>query len=296
MTFTREPWFDYFPDQQPPPPAEGQPPRYIPSEPIVRAVNTALAVGQPLLVMGEPGVGKSALARSIADELGLGKVLLFVTRSDSQPSDVLYHVDHIGRMYDAQVLREQAADVSRYVRLMPLGEALTDPGQRVVLIDEVDKAPRDFSDGLLHELDQMSFIIRETGREVVRSGGPRPFVLITSNEERDLSDAFLRRCVYLRIPFPSQDTLVRILGQHVRRPPQDSVVASAATRFVDLRETRRSWQKRPSIGELVTWGRMLVRAGVSADEVRREPWRRLFPELIAKNDADHANLTDGDQP
>lgn len=283
----KEAWFSYFPDRSPPPPAEGQPPAYIPSPEAVRAVNTALAVGQPLLVMGEPGVGKTSLARSVALELKAGKLLMYVTRSDSQPQDVLYHVDHLARMFDAQVQDAKARDVKQYVQRRALGEALEDPGRRVVLIDEVDKASRDFSDGLLHELDQMSFTIRETGREVTRPPeAMRPVVIITSNEERELSDAFLRRCVFLHISFPDADLLAKILSQHMRRPPSDPLVRSTVDRFQRVRELGRGWLKRPSLGEAVSWGRMVVQAGRSAEAVAGEPWSTLFPELIAKSGRD----------
>ena len=293
--FDREPWYRYFPDQNPPPPAEKEEPRYIPSEAIVRAVNTALVVGQPLLVMGEPGVGKSTLARSIASVLGLGDVEMFVTRSDSQPQDVLYHVDHLGRMYDAQAGDVKAKVLGNYVKLRPLGKALKAEGQMVVLIDEVDKASRDFSDGLLHELDQMDFEIRETGERVKRPKGSRPpFVLITSNEERDLSDAFLRRCVFLRIPFPDDGALTRILGQHVSRPPDDPVVGGTVGRFKRAREVLRGGLKKPSVGELVSWGRMLAEAKLDAPRISALPWARLFPELLAKNNADYDVLLRAD--
>ena len=289
----REPWYRYFPDPNPPPPGPGEKPRYVASEAIIRAVNTALIVGQPLLVMGEPGVGKSSLARSIAQELGLGDVLLYVTRSDSQPTDVLYRFDHLARLYDAQRSAAESPHPEHYVRLEALGVALESDSPRVVLIDEVDKASRDFSDGLLHELDQLSFRVRETGRVVPRPAPERsPFVLITSNEERDLSDAFLRRCVFLRIPFPDDQTLARILAQHLQKPPDDPLVGSTVDRFKQARTALQGGIKKPSLGELVSWGRMLQAVGADPKVIVQAPWRELHPELLAKCSSDHELLVE----
>lgn len=255
----------------------GQRGRYLADERLARAVNTALAVEMPLLVTGEPGCGKTELAWSVASELGLGEVLAFHTRSDHQAKDVLYAFDHLRRLFDVQAGDRRALeDLERYVTYRPLGEAIKSGRQRVVLIDEIDKAPRDFPNDLLNEIDQMYFEVAETGRRFPESGqGVRPVVIITSNSERQLPEAFLRRCVFHRIDEPTGERLRQILRE--RLPPEglsEALMEAAIGRFRQLREMKKGGQgldKEPATAELIAWVKVLIRAGVPAAQVRDEP-------------------------
>ena len=178
----------------------GETGRYLADPKLVTAVNTALAVEQPLLVTGEPGTGKTMLAWSIASELGLGPVLEFHTRSDNQARDTLYDFDYLLRFYHAQTRDARAENLESYIRWQALGEAIRSETPRVVLIDEVDKAPRDFPNDLLDELDRMEFRVPELG--LICKSARRPVVVVTSNSERQLPDPFLRRCIFHRIDVP----------------------------------------------------------------------------------------------
>ena len=168
-----------------PPETRGERGRYLADPKLVTAVNTAIAVGQPLLVTGEPGTGKTMLAWSIASELGLGSVLEFHTRSDNQARDALYDFDYLLRFYHAQTRDARAEQLESYIRWQALGEAIRAPSQRVVLIDEIDKAPRDFPNDLLDELDRMEFKVPELA--LTCKAAHRPVVVITSNSERQLA-------------------------------------------------------------------------------------------------------------
>lgn len=235
---------------------------YLADEDLVLAVNTALAVGQPLLVTGEPGTGKTALAWSVASELGLGDVLEFHTRSDHQARDTLYSFDNLRRFYDAQNRDPRAEDLNNYVRLEPLGIAIAADRQRAVLIDEIDKAPRDFPNDLLDELDRMKFKIHETGAE--HTAANRPVVIITSNSERQLPAPFLRRCVFHHIAFPAPSRLKQILSERLGHLSLSERLADAAiARFVELRRLD-GLEKLPATSELISWVRVLIAAGVDA--------------------------------
>jgi MoxR-like ATPase len=231
----------------------------------VTAVNTALVVGRPLLVTGEPGCGKTMLAWSVASELGLGSVLAFHTRSDHQARDVLYTIDHLQRFYHAQVKDERATNAEHYVRWQALGEAIRGESERVVLIDEVDKAPRDFPNDLLDEIDRMEFEVPEFGWHY--SAKHRPVVIITSNSERQLPDPFLRRCVYHYIPFPGPERLKAILLQRLGAGEiPDRLMDVALRRFAELRESP-GLEKKPATAELIMWVKVLHRAGVDVNRL-----------------------------
>jgi MoxR-like ATPase len=246
----------------------GEAGRYLASRELAAAVNTALAVEQPLLVTGEAGTGKSVLAHSIAAELELGKALVFTVRSDHQGRDLLYEIDNLQRFYDAQVQDPRARDRGNYLRLGALGQALQSEERRLVLIDEIDKAPRDFPNDLLDVLDRMELRVPEVDLEV--PARHRPVVVITSNRESQLPDPFLRRCVFHHIEFPDEGLLHRILDErlghlNLAAGLRDRVVA----RFIALRQVE-GLQKRPATSEMLTWARVLERAGVTPPELEAD--------------------------
>lgn len=259
---------------------------YLASVELAGAVNAALAIGRPLLVSGEPGTGKTTLARSIATQLDLGEELRFDTHSDSRWQDCLYSYDALARLYDAQSDREHARDPKRYRHFRALGQALTgygarwseNPGavvQRVVLIDEIDKAPRDFPNGLLPTIDgDLSFTITET-RESFKFGGgrdERPIIVFTTNEERSLPDAFLRRCVFCYIEPPDEKRLNEIIQQRLSELKEvdafDELSRRAVAKFLELRvKYGDKLEKQPATAELLDWVRVLVAAGVRPEQV-----------------------------
>ena len=268
-----------------PAPTRGEHGRYLADPLLVTAVNAGLAGEQPLLVTGEPGTGKTMLAWSIATELGLGSVLEFHTRSDHQAADTLYDIDHLKRFYDAQVGDPSVAKLESYIRWQPLGEAIRSPTQRVVLIDEVDKAPRDFPNDLLDEIDRMEFRVPELG--LTFTAAYRPIIIITSNSERQLPDPFLRRCIFHRIDFPSAERLGAILKErlgHLNLP--DRLIEVAIERFTQVRQLP-GFEKLPSTAELIAWVRVLAASGIDADALKRTPLAELpFPGALAKTEDD----------
>jgi MoxR-like ATPase len=259
--------------------------RYLADSQLVSAVNTALIVGQPLLVTGEPGTGKTTLAWSIASELGLGDVLTVHVRSDHRAADALYEVDNLRRFYDAQIQDPRAKQPELYLTWNALGEAIRSQVQRLVLIDEIDKAPRDFPNDLLNEIDQMAFEIPAFGMKFAAT--VRPVVVITSNSERQLPDPFLRRCVFHRIDFPKADRLKEILQERLGHLSlADKLLEAAIRRFGQVRELP-GIEKKPATGELLAWVKVLASTGVTSDALERAKLADLpAPETLAKTDPD----------
>src|SRR5438132_6029215 len=197
--------------------------RYLTSTGLEAAVNCALALERPLLVRGEPGTGKTQLAEAIAAGLGL-PLVFWPVKSTTRAQDGLYVYDTVQRLYDSRFGDGDVRDIRRYIKLGPLGQTFAAPERRVLLIDEIDKADLEFPNDLLHELDRMRFRIAETGDEVVAR--ERPVVVITSNAEKELPDAFLRRCVFHYIEFPERDLMARIVRVH--HPELDHKLLEAA--------------------------------------------------------------------
>ncbi|HUP57211.1 MAG TPA: MoxR family ATPase [Bdellovibrionota bacterium] len=254
--------------------------RYLSDPALEAAVNCALALERPLLIKGEPGTGKTLLAEAIATGLKL-PLIHWSVKSTTRAQDGLYLYDTVQRLYDARFGEGDAKDIKRYIRLGPLGQAFAAPSRVVLLIDEVDKADIEFPNDLLHELDRMRFKILETGEEVVAK--ERPVVVITSNNERELPDAFLRRCVFHFIDFPGEELMKRIVGVHHPKLDTD-LVDQAIAAFYRLRSMD-GLRKRPSTSELIDWIAALKAAGV--DDVRLEKEVPFLGALL-KKEQDHA--------
>jgi MoxR-like ATPase len=235
---------------------------YIASEELRHAVNVAVALARPLLVRGEPGTGKTLLAENVARALEL-PLLRWHVKSTTKAKDGLYVYDTVARLHDSRFGDGDVKDIARYIKLGPLGQALDSAHRVVLLIDEVDKADIEFPNDLLLELDAMRFHIDETGRDVVAK--ERPVVIITSNNEKELPDAFLRRCVFHYIEFPSKELMQKIVRVH-HPDVADKVLDQAIEVFYGLRATPRL-RKRPSTSELIDWICALKKAGVDLSKV-----------------------------
>jgi MoxR-like ATPase len=236
--------------------------KYIVSPELRDVVNVAIALQRPLVVKGEPGTGKTLLAHNIAKALNK-KLLVWHIKSTTKAKDGLYVYDTVQRLNDARFGEGNVSDVKRYIRMGSLGQSFTADEQVVLLIDEVDKADIEFPNDLLNELDEMNFHVLETDERI--SARHRPIVIITSNSEKELPDAFLRRCVFHYIEFPDRDLMAQIVGVH-HPALADSLLQQALERFYELRRIE-TLRKKPSTSELIDWLQALVAAGVTADQL-----------------------------
>ena len=251
---------------------------YVASQALMDSVNVAIALKKPLLIKGEPGTGKTMLAEAVAKSLGK-KLIIWNIKSTTKAQDGLYMYDTIQRLYDGQFGEEGVDDIARYIKLGKLGEAFESDEQVVLLIDEIDKADLEFPNDLLWELDQMEFYIHETKRTVKAKN--RPIVIITSNAEKELPDAFLRRCIFHYIDFPDAELMEEIVRVHLPNVKED-VLKNAFDVFYDIRAMR-DIRKKPSTSELIDWINVLQIAGIPAEEIRKS---LPFVGVIVKKDED----------
>ncbi len=239
---------------------------YIASAALRDIVNVSIALERPLLVKGEPGTGKTLLAENIASALGK-KFLRWNIKSTTKAQDGLYIYDTVQRLNDSRFGTGDVSDIKRYIKLGKLGESFAAKEQVVLLIDEVDKADIEFPNDLLAELDEMQFYIQETGENI--RAAHRPIVLITSNNEKELPDAFLRRCVFHYIDFPEAELMKDIV--HVHFPNLDkNILKNCLEVFYQIRNYHKSLKKRPSTSELIDWIAVLIKGGITPKQIQEE--------------------------
>ncbi|WP_092426815.1 AAA family ATPase [Alloyangia pacifica] len=256
---------------------------YVATEDLTMAVNAAITLERPLLVKGEPGTGKTELARQVSQALGL-PMIEWSIKSTTRAQQGLYEYDAVSRLRDSQLGEERVHDVGNYIRRGKLWQAFDAPGKVVLLIDEIDKADIEFPNDLLQELDRMEFHVYETG-ETVRAR-QRPIVIITSNNEKELPDAFLRRCFFHYIRFPDEETLRRIVEVH-HPGIKPALLTEALTQFYELRE-QPGLKKKPSTSEVLDWLKLLLAEDLDAADLRRDGADAL-PKLhgaLLKNEQD----------
>ena len=235
---------------------------YVASRELMNAVNVAMALEKPLLIKGEPGTGKTMLAEAIAKALDM-ELIVWGIKSTTKAQEGLYVYDTVQRLYDSQFGEGDVSDISQYIKLGKLGEAFQAEEQAVLLIDEIDKADLEFPNDLLWELDKMEFYINET-KETVRAKH-RPIVIITSNAEKELPDAFLRRCIFHYIDFPDRDKMEEIINVHFGDIDR-KLVQEAMKAFYDIRGLRQI-QKKPTTSELLDWIQALSVSGVDVSDI-----------------------------
>lgn len=239
--------------------------KYVVTNELMNAVNVSIALEKPLLIKGEPGTGKTMLAEAIADALDM-ELIIWGIKSTTKAQEGLYVYDTVQRLYDSQFGEGNVGDISQYIKLGKLGEAFTSDKQVVLLIDEIDKADLEFPNDLLWELDKMEFYINET-KETVKTKH-RPIVIITSNAEKELPDAFLRRCIFHYIEFPNKEKMEEIVKVHFGDIDR-KLSEKALEAFYELRGMD-DLQKKPSTSELLDWIQALMISGVDINDLKKE--------------------------
>jgi len=255
---------------------------YILSDAMREIVNAAIVLQRPLLLKGEPGTGKTELAQVIAEDLNL-RLIRWNIKSTSKATDGLYVYDTVQRLNDSRFHDKDVSDIRQYIKLGKLGEALRSEEQVVLLIDEIDKADLEFPNDLLFELDQMSFDVVETGDHF--KAKHRPIVVITSNSEKELPDAFLRRCLFHYIDFPDPSMMERIAKVHFPNL-RHNLLSQIVARFYFIRQ-RHELKKRPSTSELLDWIQALLAGGITEDELKK---RLPFIGVLLKTEDDVAKV------
>lgn len=256
---------------------------YITTEDLEMAVNAAINLEKPLLVKGEPGTGKTELAKQVAIKLGL-KLFEWNIKSTTKAHQGLYEYDAVSRLRDSQLGDKKVNDIKNYIKKGTIWSAFSSEEKAVLLIDEIDKADIEFPNDLLHELDKMKFLVYETG-EVI-SANKRPIVIITSNNEKELPDAFLRRCFFHYIQFPDHETLKKIINVHFP-DIKKNLLQSALEIFFDIREVP-GLKKKPSTSEILDWIKLLLVEDISVTDLKKEP-KDMLPILygaLLKNEQD----------
>ena len=256
---------------------------YVATDDLTVAVNAAVTLERPLLVKGEPGTGKTELARQVAQSLGM-RLIEWNIKSTTKAQQGVYEYDAVSRLRDSQLGDARVHDVKNYIKRGKLWEAFASDEKVVLLIDEIDKADIEFPNDLLQELDQMEFHVYETG-ETVKARN-RPVIIITSNNEKELPDAFLRRCFFHYIRFPDADTLRKIVEVH-HPGIKDALLTTALTQFFELRE-QPGLKKKPSTSEVLDWLKLILAEDLSVEDLRRDGADAL-PKLhgaLLKNEQD----------
>lgn len=251
---------------------------YVASEELMAAVDIAIALEKPLLIKGEPGTGKTMLAEAISQSMGKD-LYIWNIKSTTKAQDGLYVYDTIQRLYDSQFGEEGVDDIAHYIKLGKLGEAFKADKQVILLIDEIDKADLEFPNDLLWELDKMEFYIHET-RETIKAK-ECPIVIITSNAEKELPDAFLRRCIFHYITFPDRDQMTEIVHAHFENL-EENVLKNALDTFYWIRSIK-DVRKKPSTSELIDWIRALTISGIDPEHLREQ---LPFLGVLLKKDED----------
>ena len=257
---------------------------YVATDDLKVAVNAAVLLRRPLLVKGEPGTGKTVLAQEIAKAIN-APLIEWNVKSTTKAHQGLYEYDAVARLRDGQLGDERVHDIANYIRKGKLWEAFTSPTLPVLLIDEIDKADIEFPNDLLQELDRMAFHVYETGETVAAK--ERPVVIITSNNEKELPDAFLRRCFFHYIKFPDRETMQAIVDVHFPGI-QKMLVSRAMDIFYDIREVP-GLKKKPSTSELLDWLKLLLAEDIPAEALRSQDSKAIVPPLhgaLLKNEQD----------